>query len=150
VAAFDVLVPVEGIGRISGAIEQRVALHRLWLEPDPEQALVRLAPDVKAIIATSHKAVVDGALMSPVLTAHPTEVRRKSMLTREIEIGEIIDERQRMEGNAPELAESEERLRRAILISPERRSCPYLWASAKSARSFRPRPRFFAPLRYRR
>ena len=36
------------------------------------------------------RAFFDGALMSPVLTAHPTEVRRKSMLTREIEIGEII------------------------------------------------------------
>jgi phosphoenolpyruvate carboxylase len=56
----------------------------------------------------------NGALMSPVLTAHPTEVRRKSMLTREIEIGDIIDQRRRMEGNAPELAESEERLRRAV------------------------------------
>jgi phosphoenolpyruvate carboxylase len=61
------------------------------------------------------RAFFDGALMSPVLTAHPTEVRRKSMLTREIEIGEIIDERQRMESNAPELVESEERLRRAVL-----------------------------------
>jgi phosphoenolpyruvate carboxylase len=60
------------------------------------------------------RAFFDGALMSPVLTAHPTEVRRKSMLTREIEIGDIIDLRQRLEGNAPELAESEERLRRAV------------------------------------
>ena len=61
------------------------------------------------------RAFFNGALMSPVLTAHPTEVRRKSMLTREIEIGEIIDQRERMAGNAPELAESEERLRRAVL-----------------------------------
>ena len=61
------------------------------------------------------RAFFNGALISPVLTAHPTEVRRKSMLTREIEIGEIIDQRERMAGNAPELAESEERLRRAVL-----------------------------------
>ena len=61
------------------------------------------------------RAFFDGALISPVLTAHPTEVRRKSMLTREIEIGEIIDQRERMAGNAPDLAESEYRLRRAVL-----------------------------------
>jgi phosphoenolpyruvate carboxylase len=63
----------------------------------------------------SLRAFFDGALMSPVLTAHPTEVRRKSMLTREIEIAELIDQRQRMEANAPELAETEERLRQAVL-----------------------------------
>jgi len=61
------------------------------------------------------RAFFDKALMSPVLTAHPTEVRRKSMLTREIEIGEIVDQRERMAGNAPELKDSEERLRRAVL-----------------------------------
>jgi lactate dehydrogenase-like 2-hydroxyacid dehydrogenase len=64
VDSFDVLVPVEGIGRISADIERRVALHRLWLESNPEQALARLAPDIRAILATSHKAVVDAALMS--------------------------------------------------------------------------------------
>jgi phosphoenolpyruvate carboxylase len=61
------------------------------------------------------RAFFNGALMSPVLTAHPTEVRRKSMLTREIEIAEAIDERQRMDGNALELADNEEKLRRAVL-----------------------------------
>jgi lactate dehydrogenase-like 2-hydroxyacid dehydrogenase len=63
VAEFDVLVPVEGIAKISGEIESRVNLHRLWQAPDREAALARLAPDIKAIIATSHHAVVDAALM---------------------------------------------------------------------------------------
>jgi len=67
------------------------------------------------IDAKALRAFFDGALVSPVLTAHPTEVRRKSTLTRELEIAEIIDERQRMQDNAQELEESEERLRRAIL-----------------------------------
>ncbi|HEY1780103.1 MAG TPA: phosphoenolpyruvate carboxylase [Roseiarcus sp.] len=57
----------------------------------------------------------DRALVSPVLTAHPTEVRRKSTLTRELEIAQIIDARERMQGNRQELQESEERLRRAVL-----------------------------------
>ena len=62
-AEFDVLVPVEGIAKISGDIESRVNLHRLWQAPDREAALTRLAPTVKAVIATSHHAVVDAALM---------------------------------------------------------------------------------------
>ena len=36
-------------------------------------------------------AFFDRALVSPVLTAHPTEVRRKSTLTRELEIAELLD-----------------------------------------------------------
>ena len=67
------------------------------------------------IDAKSLRAFFDGALVSPVLTAHPTEVRRKSTLTRELEIAGIIDARQRMQDNAQELQESEEQLRRAIL-----------------------------------
>ena len=57
----------------------------------------------------------DHALASPVLTAHPTEVRRKSTLTRELEIAEIIDLRQSLQGDGFALEQSEERLRRAIL-----------------------------------
>jgi phosphoenolpyruvate carboxylase len=67
------------------------------------------------IEAETLRAFFDRALVSPVLTAHPTEVRRKSTLTRELEIAQIIDDRQRMQGNRQELQESEERLRRAIL-----------------------------------
>ena len=63
-AEYDVLVPVEGIARIGGDIEKRVALHRLWLEREPERALAALAPKIRAIAATSHQAIVDAALMS--------------------------------------------------------------------------------------
>ncbi len=41
----------------------------------------------------------DHALVSPVLTAHPTEVRRKSTLTRELEIAKLLDEREGAGGN---------------------------------------------------
>ena len=58
----------------------------------------------------------DRALVSPVLTAHPTEVRRKSTLTRELEIAKLLDERERLAGDEAELALNEERLRRAVLI----------------------------------
>ena len=62
-ADYDVLVPVGGIASPGGDIEERVNLHRLWLEPDREAALAKLAPDIRAIVATSHQAVVDEALM---------------------------------------------------------------------------------------
>ncbi len=58
----------------------------------------------------------DRALVSPVLTADPTEVRRKSTLTRELEIADLLDERERAAGDEAELARNEEQLRRAVLI----------------------------------
>jgi lactate dehydrogenase-like 2-hydroxyacid dehydrogenase len=63
IADFDVLMPVLGIGNVAGGIERRMRLHRLWLEPDRETALGRIAPGIKAIAATGHLAVVDAALM---------------------------------------------------------------------------------------
>jgi phosphoenolpyruvate carboxylase len=57
----------------------------------------------------------DRALVSPVLTAHPTEVRRKSTLTRELEIAELLDERERVV-DPGELVVNEEQLRRAVVI----------------------------------
>ncbi len=62
------------------------------------------------------RAFFHSALVSPVLTAHPTEVRRKSTLTRELEIAELLDERDRALGDAEELAFNEEQLRRCVLI----------------------------------
>ncbi|HXE25635.1 MAG TPA: phosphoenolpyruvate carboxylase [Roseiarcus sp.] len=57
----------------------------------------------------------DSALVSPVLTAHPTEVRRKSTLTRELEIAQLLDERERL-ADPSELEANEERLRRVVLV----------------------------------
>ncbi len=56
------------------------------------------------------------ALVSPVLTAHPTEVRRKSTLTRELEIAALLDERERLVGDDSETERNENQLRRAILL----------------------------------
>jgi phosphoenolpyruvate carboxylase len=61
------------------------------------------------------RAFFDGALVSPVLTAHPTEVRRKSTLDREMEIASLLDRRDRLQLTHEEMAASEERLRQAVL-----------------------------------
>jgi phosphoenolpyruvate carboxylase len=55
------------------------------------------------------------ALVSPVLTAHPTEVRRKSTIDREMEIAALLDRRERMHLTSEEFEASEEQLRRAVL-----------------------------------
>jgi len=55
------------------------------------------------------------ALVSPVLTAHPTEVRRKSTIDREMEIAALLDRRERVQLTSEELAASDEQLRRAVL-----------------------------------
>ncbi len=55
------------------------------------------------------------ALVSPVLTAHPTEVRRKSTMDREMEIAALLDRRERVALTADEAAASDEQLRREVL-----------------------------------
>ena len=55
------------------------------------------------------------ALVSPVLTAHPTEVRRQSTRLRELEISDLLDARDRT-GDPGEQALIEEKLRCAVLI----------------------------------
>jgi phosphoenolpyruvate carboxylase len=55
------------------------------------------------------------ALCSPVLTAHPTEIRRKSSIDREMEIARLLDERDRVEFTPEELAANRRALRRNVL-----------------------------------
>src|SRR6478609_7004345 len=55
------------------------------------------------------------ALVSPVLTAHPTEVRRKSTMDREMEIAALLDRRERVQMTPDEIAAADEQLRREVL-----------------------------------
>jgi phosphoenolpyruvate carboxylase len=57
-----------------------------------------------------------GAAVAPVLTAHPTEVQRKSILDRSWQIARLLDARDRAPLTPDELAENEESLKRAVLI----------------------------------
>jgi phosphoenolpyruvate carboxylase len=56
------------------------------------------------------------ALLVPVITAHPTEVRRKSVLDREEELSELLEAREQAGATATEVAEIDARLKRAIRI----------------------------------
>ncbi|MDB5408293.1 MAG: phosphoenolpyruvate carboxylase [Rhodospirillales bacterium] len=55
------------------------------------------------------------AVVSPVLTAHPTEVRRRSTLDREADVARLLGERDRVQLTPRELAANEEALRLAVL-----------------------------------
>ena len=57
--------------------------------------------------------VLDGAYISPVLTAHPTEVQRKSILDAERAIAELLGQRDTLQ-SAPERAANEAMLRARI------------------------------------
>ena len=59
---------------------------------------------------------LDRALVSPVLTAHPTEVQRKSILDCQSEIARLLGERDRAPLASSELRDNEEALRAVILI----------------------------------
>ncbi len=52
----------------------------------------------------------------PVLTAHPTEVRRKSSIEREMEIARLLNERDRIPFTPEELDANRKALRRAVLV----------------------------------
>jgi phosphoenolpyruvate carboxylase len=56
------------------------------------------------------------ALISPVLTAHPTEVQRKSILDCQLIISRLLSERDRVDMTPDELAENEDALRRFVLV----------------------------------
>jgi len=72
-----------------------------------------------AELGISREALADffaSAHIAPVLTAHPTEVQRKSILDRSWQIARLLDTRDRAPLTPDELAENEESLRRAVLI----------------------------------
>jgi phosphoenolpyruvate carboxylase len=61
------------------------------------------------------QAFFDSALCMPVLTAHPTEIRRKSAIDREIEIADLLEQRDRIQFTPDELTANRKALRRAVL-----------------------------------
>lgn len=66
--------------------------------------------------AADIRAFFDGAHIRPVLTAHPTEVRRKSTMRREMAMAELLDRRGRGGWTPEELTDIDDKLSRAILV----------------------------------
>ncbi len=85
----------------------------------PQEGSVQLALDraqEKNIDAVQLQAFFNKAVISPVLTAHPTEVQRKSILNCHLIISSLLADRDRLDMTPDELADNEETLRRFVLI----------------------------------
>ena len=76
-------------------------------------ALARAA--TAGISSAAIRAFFQDALVSPVLTAHPTEVRRKSTMRHEMEVAVQLDKRERGHRTPDELAAIDEQLHRSVL-----------------------------------
>jgi phosphoenolpyruvate carboxylase len=116
VRAFSYFSHLANIAEDHNNIRQRRAQDMAGTSPRAgtlEWALNR-AHDA-GIDADALRAFFAGAQVSPVLTAHPTEVRRKSTIDREMEIASVLDVRERTQMTADEIAASDEQLRRAVV-----------------------------------
>jgi phosphoenolpyruvate carboxylase len=85
----------------------------------PQEGSVQLALDraqEKNVDAVDLQAFFNKAVISPVLTAHPTEVQRKSILNCHLIISNLLADRDRLDMTPDELADNEEALRRFVLI----------------------------------
>jgi len=95
--------------------------HRAHLQAGstPKNGSLKLALDrleKKPVDPKVLQAFLDSALISPVLTAHPTEVQRKSILDCQLIISKLLSDRDRLDMTPEDLADNEEALRRFVLI----------------------------------
>ncbi len=61
---LDVLMPGEGLGIVAAdLIAERLPLHRLWLEPEPEAWLAEWGPRLRAVASSGHQFPIDAAFM---------------------------------------------------------------------------------------
>ena len=85
----------------------------------PQEGSIQLALErllEKNISPEALQAFFDKAIVSPVLTAHPTEVQRKSILDCQLIISSLLSDRDRLDMTPEELADNEEALHRFVLI----------------------------------
>lgn len=116
VRSFSYFLHLSNIAEDQNSIRQMRATS-----PDGSLATETLASALTRIggagVGTAElREFLEQALVSPVLTAHPTEVRRKSTIDREMEISALLDRRERFQMSAQESKASDEQLRRAITI----------------------------------
>ncbi len=95
---------------------RRFRLDRLGGLPQEDGSLVLAIERMKAagVAPARLRAVLGQALVSPVLTAHPTEVQRRSILDRQLAIARLMADRDRSALTKDEQADGEQALRREI------------------------------------
>jgi phosphoenolpyruvate carboxylase len=116
VRAFSYFLQLANIAEDEHHIRRRRA-HDLAGSPPREGSLVH-ALDQLAASGITPDAVVDffaHALVSPVLTAHPTEVQRQSLIRNHRDLAHLLDQRERLQMTPEEDAENRLGLANAIL-----------------------------------
>jgi phosphoenolpyruvate carboxylase len=116
VRAFSYFSHLANIAEDQNNIRQMRARSKAGATPPPGSLALTLSHARTAGFGASDlRKFFAGALASPVLTAHPTEVRRKSTIDREMEIAALLDCRERVQLTREEVEASDEQLRRAVL-----------------------------------
>lgn len=116
VRAFSYFLQLANIAEDEHHIRRRRA-HDLVAAPPREGSLL-FALDALADAKVSPEAIADffaHALVAPVLTAHPTEVQRQSLLRNHRDIARLLDRRERLQLTPEEEADNELALANAIL-----------------------------------
>lgn len=116
VRAFSYFLHLANIAEDQHAIRRR----RAQLKAGEKLSEGTLAMAIERVFATGRNGALpgffDSALVGPVLTAHPTEVQRKSILNCHVRIAQLLDARDRMDLTPEELAQNEAEMRRVVQV----------------------------------
>ncbi len=116
VRAFSYFLQLANIAEDEHHIRRRRA-HDLAGSPPREGSLV-FALDALSTAQVSPEAIADffaHAVVAPVLTAHPTEVQRQSLIRNHRDIAHLLDQRERLQMTPEEEAENDHALANAVL-----------------------------------
>ena len=116
VRAFSYFLQLANIAEDEHHVRRRRA-HDLAGSP-PREGSLTYALDRLAETGVSPEMVGDffaHALVAPVLTAHPTEVQRQSLMRNHRDIANLLDQRERVQMTPEELADNDQGLANAIL-----------------------------------
>ncbi|MER2538154.1 MAG: phosphoenolpyruvate carboxylase [Azonexus sp.] len=116
VRAFSYFLQLANIAEDEHHIRRRRA-HDLAGSPPREGSLI-FALDSLSTAAVSPETIADffaHAVVAPVLTAHPTEVQRQSLIRNHRDLAHLLDQRERLQMTPEESAENDLALANSIL-----------------------------------
>jgi phosphoenolpyruvate carboxylase len=116
VRAFSYFLQLANIAEDEHHIRRRRA-HDLAGSPPREGSLI-FALDSLSTAAVSPETIADffaHAVVAPVLTAHPTEVQRQSLIRNHRDIAHLLDQRERLQMTPEEEAENDLALANSVL-----------------------------------
>ncbi|KXB32647.1 phosphoenolpyruvate carboxylase [Dechloromonas denitrificans] len=116
VRAFSYFLQLANIAEDEHHIRRRRA-HDLAGSPPREGSLI-FALDALSTAAVSPEAIADffaHAVVAPVLTAHPTEVQRQSLIRNHRDLARLLDQRERLQMTPEEEAENDHAIANSIL-----------------------------------